>query len=600
MTSETETFLNASCLPFLRFVVPEPLSDWADEHRYIGDTGGPEPGRWRTSRTPYMKKILDCITDPTIDSIAICAGVQVGKTEALLTAIAYYMQHDPSTIMLVEPDETLVKDTGVDRVDAMIRESPELRKIFRLGEDLQKSKKRAQITAHMKRFPGGYLFLASSASPSALKSRPIRIVLCDEIDTYPMRPDGHPVDMAGGRSTTFIDKKKIMVSSPTSLQTSEIWRRVGVAEAQYEYRIPCPHCGEFHAWKWAMVKWDDEQGVRMECPTCHGKIRDGGAASDALLATGDWFLIRGKEDASSVSFVVPGLLSPWMPLIGMVKEFKEAHYNRDSDRLRTFIQERLAEPWDDNGHYFDLRTKADHEFEDEFDHTAIKCVTAGIDTQRDRVEITFVGWGVAFESWVLDHVIVKGSPLLDETWHSVTLELAKKHVLSDGRELPTFAVAVDSGGIAEKDEAGHMNSVTTKVYNFVAKLSKANVIAVKGASKQLAQRYSPPSRTAVKGAYVYVIDTARSKECIYDRLRIRTYGPGYIHIPSELSGEYWKQLNAEQLEEVTEKGVTKKRWVKTRPRNEALDCYVYALAAYEIFNAKLRTAKHNTRQRRVM
>ena len=35
------------------------------------------------------------------------------------------------------------------------------------------------------------------------------------------------------------------------------------------------------------------------------------------------------------------------------------------------------------------------------------------------------------------------------------------------------------------------------------------------------------------------------------------------------------------------KGVAKREWIKTRSRNEALDCTVYALAAFKLLNPNL-------------
>jgi phage terminase large subunit GpA-like protein len=53
---------------------------------------------------------------------------------------------------------------------------------------------------------------------------------------------------------------------------------------------------------------------------------------------------------------------------------------------------------------------------------------------------------------------------------------------------------------------------------------------------------------------------------------------GYMHFPG-YNTEYFKQLTAEQLVTKIVKGYPKREWQKTRDRNEALDCRVYARAA---------------------
>ena len=65
---------------------------------------------------------MDAVTDPKVREVVLCTGVQLGKTELLLNAICYYILHEPSSILLVEPSEDLYEDIGCDRVDSMIRE----------------------------------------------------------------------------------------------------------------------------------------------------------------------------------------------------------------------------------------------------------------------------------------------------------------------------------------------------------------------------------------------------------------------------------------------------------------------------------------------
>ncbi len=76
----------------------------------------------------------------------------------------------------------------------------------------------------------------------------------------------------------------------------------------------------------------------------------------------------------------------------------------------------------------------------------------------------------------------------------------------------------------------------------------------------------------------------QGKALVYSRLKITTPGAGYIHFPQEpdFDDEYFAQLTAEKL-------VTKMRgqrpilqWVKTRPRNEAIDCKIYSFAAMRL------------------
>lgn len=480
---------------YFRVRTPEPLSAWADEHRIIGDGAGPEPGPWRTDRTPYMRQIMDAVTDPAVREVVMCTGVQLGKTELLLNTICYYMLHEPSPILLVEPSDDLARDIGSDRVDTMISASSELRPLFGLLDPSSKpARKTGKLKIDTKRFHGGYLKLASAASPSDLKSRPIRVILCDEIDTFPARPDGNAVDMAIGRASNFADRKILLTSTPTTLAASEIWRRYGHC-AQYQYWIPCPHCGECQAWSWGMVRWDkgqdgsgDPQTARMECPVCGGVIRDGGPAPYALLSRGEWQLVSGDPSCGHVGFHLPSLYSPWMSLSGIVGEWLAASKARDIDRLRTFIQDRLAEPWDErppSWHQRESERSADR-FEDEPDHTSIRYLTAGVDVQRDRVEISVWGFGANMESWAVEHTVFTGDPLSVALWSHVKEYLLAPVEIRDGRKGIIYAACVDSGD-------GYS---TETVYRFCAPLEKRRIVAIKGVGGDRIPLVSPPSRTA--------------------------------------------------------------------------------------------------------
>lgn len=565
---------------YFRIHLPEPLSSWADAHRIIGDGAGPEPGRWRTDRTPYMRRIMDAVTEPSVREVVMCTGVQLGKTELLLNTICYYIQHEPSSILLVEPSEDLARDIGSDRIDVMIQANPELRPLFGLQDGMEKSRKTGKMKLDVKRFPGGYLKLASAASPSDLKSRPIRIILCDEVDTFPPRPDGNAVDMAIGRASNYVDRKILITSTPTTLAASEVWRRLGQC-AQYEFSIPCPNCGECKPWKWNMVKWDkdadgnaDPSTARMECPSCGGIIRGPSAAPYSLLIQGEWELISGDPSSGRLGFHLPSLYSPWMSLSGMVEEWVAANSSRDIDRLRTFIQDRLAEPWDERPPSWRERPKEGRDrFEDQPDHSAIRYLTAGIDVQRDRVEISVWGFGPNMESWAISHTVYTGDPLSASLWRKVLEFISQPVVLRDGRSGLIFAAGVDSGD----------GYTTQAVYRFCAPLEKRRVVAIKGVGGDHIPLVSPPTRTAAFRSPLYRLGVDRLKQVIYERLNIATIGPGYIHIPRELSDEFWLQLTAESPETVIERGKEVTRWKKHRERNEALDCAAYALAMYELF-----------------
>ena len=54
-------------------------------------------------------------------------------------------------------------------------------------------------------------------------------------------------------------------------------------------------------------------------------------------------------------------------------------------------------------------------------------LTAGVDVQRNRWEITVYGWGRGLESWVVDVAVLEGNPAVDEEWGAVLEYLQRRY-----------------------------------------------------------------------------------------------------------------------------------------------------------------------------
>ena len=95
-------------------LLPEPdltVSQWADEHRILDQASSSEAGRWRTSRTPYLREIMDSLSasDPT-DVVVFQKGrTDRSKSEAGInfvlvcdksrTGTQCFMYCQPSTLL---------------------------------------------------------------------------------------------------------------------------------------------------------------------------------------------------------------------------------------------------------------------------------------------------------------------------------------------------------------------------------------------------------------------------------------------------------------------------------------------------------------------
>jgi phage terminase large subunit GpA-like protein len=176
-------------------VAPPPplgIDEWADENRILSAEASAEPGQWRTSRAPYQKEPMRAISDPAVESVVFMWASQLGKTDLQLNTIGYYTGHDPAPIMVIQPDLTVARDFSNDRFTPMYRDSPQLSKL------MVKDKSRdSWNTILYKSFPGGRINIAGANSPASLASKPIRRVIGDEIDRFPVSAgkEGDPVSL---------------------------------------------------------------------------------------------------------------------------------------------------------------------------------------------------------------------------------------------------------------------------------------------------------------------------------------------------------------------------------------------------------------------
>jgi phage terminase large subunit GpA-like protein len=200
-------------------------------------------------------------------------------------------------------------------------------------------------------------------------------------------------------------------------------------------------------------------------------------------------------------------------------------------------------------------------------------LTAGVDVQDDRLEVTVVGFGKDEETWVIDHAVLRGDPGSEALWNDLDGYIARKRETEDGRTLVLEAVAIDSGG-----------HFTQQVYAYCAKRKARRIWAIKGAGG-FGRLIWPKSagRAGKTSAQVFIVGVDTAKDVLYGRMkRITQPGAGYIHFPVSVDEVYFDQLTAEVLVYRMAQG-RRVRSYKPRSsgsRTEALDCLVYAYAAF--------------------
>src|SRR6516225_6894605 len=114
---------------------PDPLltvSEWADRYRMLSQRASAEPGPWRTTRTPYLREIMDCLSpSSSVERIVFMKAAQIGATECGNNWIGYIIHQAPGPIMAVQPTVEMAKRNSKQRIDPLIEESDALRALVR-------------------------------------------------------------------------------------------------------------------------------------------------------------------------------------------------------------------------------------------------------------------------------------------------------------------------------------------------------------------------------------------------------------------------------------------------------------------------------------
>lgn len=564
------------------------VSQWADQYRELSSMASSQPGRWRTSRTPYLREIMDSLSssDPT-QRVIFQKGSQIGGSEAGNNWIGCVIHHDPGPMLMVLPTVDVARRISKQRLAPMLASTPVLAE--RVAEPRARD---SGNTVFMKDFPGGTLILTGANSAPGLISMPVRNVFFDEVDRFPeeIEGEGDPVAMAVERTATFPQRKVYMVSTPTVRGLSRI-EKAFLASDQRRYFLPCPICGHMDYLTWTGRDWlgssrgghhrigwleRDHTTAHMVCSSCEAQV--GELHKTTMLANGEWRPTT-PGDGRTRGYHLSALYSPfgWKSWAQCVDQFLTA--KDDPVQLRVFVNQTLGETWEQRGtsvepHALMARLES---YPAEVP-AGVGILVASVDVQDDRLEVLVTGYGAGEESWPIAHEQLHGDPGHESLWFELDRFLKQPFHHESGRSLRIECTVIDSGG-----------HHTEQVYRFCKARLARRVFAVRGGNLQGQEVVGRPTmhnRYRVK-LFTLCVDTA--KDVIYSRLQIASPGPGYIHLPDGVFDlELLEQLTAEVAVRKYVRGRgSVRQWIKKRDRNEMLDLTVYCLAALYILGPVL-------------
>lgn len=546
------------------------VSQWADNYRKLSQEASSEPGQWNTNRAPYQREIMDAVNDAGCEEVIIMSSAQVGKTELLLNVIGYYIDYDPSPILCLQPTLEMAQTFSKDRLAPMLRDTPVL-----MGKVKDARARDSGNTILHKTFPGGHITMAGANSAAGLASRPIKIVLMDEIDRYPASAgtEGNPIKLAEKRTTTFWNRKKIKVSTPTIKGRSQIENEF-LSSSMEEWNVPCPCCGKYQPYEWGRIHFSD---VTMECKFCGERLKE----MEWKENPGKW--IAAKDNKKKRGFHLNEMASPWKHWDEIIAEFKEANRelkeHGDVEKMKVWINTTLGETWEEKGEAADedvLLKRRERYTADLPD--GVLLVTAGVDVQDDRFEVEITGWGKGYESWGILYRKIHGDMEKEETWDKLERFLDMELYFENKNSLLIACTCIDTGG-----------HFTTQAYKFLKKMEKKQkrIFGIKGMGGEGIPLVNKISTNNIEKVKIFLLGVDSGKEILMTRLKTVDEGPGYCHFPINADRgydeTYIKGLSSEQRVIHFKEGRPVLKWVKkSGARNEPLDLRNYSTAAAEI------------------
>lgn len=585
---------------------PMTAVEFADKYFYMSSESSYGEGKWTTES--FQVALLNAMGNDLIHELNIPKSARTGYTKMLMANIAYKLKHKKRSVCMWSPTDDDAKGIMKKHVDPMIRDVPVIKAMAPWF-----GKKHKDNTEDQKTFDNRKVlwWLGGKAAGNYREKSPDEVGY-DELSSFDadINNEGSPTFLGDKRLEGATFPKSIRGSTPKLAGSCQITRAAEESAYLLRFHVRCPHCRTEQTLKWGGkddpfgLKWSKDALGEVDkawylcesgngCTFEHYEMVEASRTGRYICEkTGvwtrdsmDWF---GADDAPirtprRLTFHIWTIYSTFTTWVKIADERVKA--GKDRGKLKTFVNTTLGEAWEE-----DLTEKVDWELLRErrevyAAQVPARCVAlmGGIDTQDDRYELRVWGFGAGEEAWLIYRRVLTGDPSSVELLRQVGLELHRQFTRADGTKMIVMRWCWDSGG---------HHSETVRAQS--RKHGLHWVIPIFGASTYGKPIASFPRKKERKSkTYLTEVGTDNAKEVIYNRLKQQPDGnrpvPGLIHFPADDSicdDDELKQLTSETKKWILAKGRRVLRWDASKKRNEALDCFVYALAALRISQEK--------------
>ncbi len=554
------------------------LSEWSEKHRVL--TMSSLPGAWRNESTSYLVGIMDASIFPGVQTVIMCKAPQVGGSEIAHNFVGAAIDQDPGPVLYVFPDEQTAKENSRDRIQPMINSSPQLRSYLTGVQDDV-----AGLRISLRHMP---IYMGWATSPSRLGNKPIKHLILDEVDKYPLasgKREADPISLAEMRTNTYSESRTTWKISTPTVESGNIWVALTQeAEVIFDYWVACPHCGSMQLMEFDNIKWpeDERDPERIENKRlAHYKCCDCGELWDdehrnKAVREGQWqargsqlelFAYLRAHKPKKIGFHIPAWLSRFVSLSEIAADFLRA--KKDKTKLKKFMNQRKAEPWvdytQDRKESIILSLRDMHRprgIVPSGDNFQIACLTFGGDTQKIGYYYRITAWEFGMDG--RGHLVSEGKVESEKALEQV---IYREYIDGYGQRWMVQGGMIDTQGTR-----------ASEVYDWTR--LHPHILACQGKSTRGGAPvswntidYYPGTKVKIPGGLnLYSVDTIFYKNMLAGKLEIKRDDPGAYLFHSEIDEDYAAQLCVEYQDE---KGI----WhCPDGKANHQWDCCVYDLA----------------------
>jgi len=554
------------------FMRPPPIlapSAWAENNLIFVD--GPSAGQ-KMRLFSFQKQICDSLLEGK-KKIVMKLPSQAGKTNLMNAMIGYKMSTSGHNVAILQSTTRELGQWLNGKLLPMCLQSDSLRNLITSKSDKNAVNNQAQIQLTN----GAFLYMMSLSSPSHLRGKSIGGgVFLDEVDgALENENEGSPALLAEQRVSTFQGESPVVISSTPTTKHGPITVEYEKSDKRL-FWCSCPHCHGEQTLEWENVKfdWEVQQGkkipvprsARYVCPRCQEPWTEG----DRIRAVAGGQFRASNPMSNIIGFHVNRLVSPLCTVESIVQDYTDAF---QSFSLQVFYNTCLATSYD--------ALNADVDVSDLEKLSSLVSVNnipddvvfivSGADQQKSRLENLLLG--VSEKGlYILDHRSFHDFDCerADSPAYTKLIDFLKSDFRTvSGKKVPMLWASLDSGN----------GRATQAVYRNCNRWNKLH--AIKGSSSLNAPTIPiQPTRTGGQELFVLGVSNLKAKAQEIINRNLNGSAPMKLEISNTVPDDFFEQLTAEAMKR-TATGI---KWVlkKGQERNEASDCFNYALAGMEL------------------